>query len=125
MNLRAIGCIGAGAIVFVAIGLIGLNMAITRTGCPGGLRWEALTYEPAGTPAPSPDLGETAPPVSLGTTFIGLTTREVYGPAGTSPSSAPSTRPDRLALACGDGTFLTYRLVAGASPASQPGSPAP
>ncbi len=121
MNVRAIGCIVVGAVIFILIGLAGLNLASSRVGCPSGIGWLDRTYEPAGTPASSPVAGD-GTPVKLGSTFIGLATRSVYGPAGTDPSASGSTRPDVIALDCGDGTFQTYRS-SGAGSTSAPPSP--
>ena len=108
MNPRAIGCIAAGCIVFVLIGIAGLNLASSRVGCPSGIGWQDRAYAPQGTPAPSPVAGD-GDPVKLGSTFIGLTTRAVYGPAGADPSASGTDRPEVIALDCGDGTFQTYR----------------
>ena len=77
-------------------------------GCPSRIRWQDLAYRPEGTPAPSPVVGE-GNPVKLGSSFIGLTTRAVYGPAGAQPSASSTARPDLIALDCGDGTYQTYR----------------
>jgi len=115
VNRRSIGCIVMGSVVFVLIGVAGLNLASNRTGCPAGIRWEQLTYEPRGTPAPTPDLaGE---PVELGSTFIGLATRTVYGPPGSGAAASGGPRPETIALDCGDGTYQSYRL-AGEMPAT-------
>ncbi len=107
MNTRAIGCILAGSIVFILIGILGLNLASSRVGCPSGIRWQELTYAPEGTPRPSPVVGE-GTPVKLGSTFIGLATRSVYGPPGSVAVASGADRPAVIALDCGDGTFQTY-----------------
>jgi hypothetical protein len=109
VNWRAIGCIGLGSIVFIGIGILGLNVASSRIGCPDRLQWRDLAYAPSGSPAPSPQTGVPGAAVKLGTTFIGLTTRELFGPPGSAPSSSSSDRPTVIALDCGDGTFVTYR----------------
>ncbi len=120
MNARAIGCIAAGCIIFVLIGIAGLNLASSRVGCPSGIQWQDLAYGPQGTPAPSPMVGEDSP-VKLGSTFIGLTTRTVYGPAAAGASPSGPNRPRVIALDCADGTFQTYRNT-GVIPASSPRS---
>lgn len=122
MNVRAVGCIVVGALIFIGIGLVGLNLASSRVGCPSGIGWLDRTYEPMGTPGPSPVAGE-GTPVKLGSTFIGLATRSVYGPEGTDPSASGASRPDVIAIDCGDGTFQTYRTAPGSSsaPSSTPG----
>lgn len=99
MNRRAIGCGVLGVVAFIGIGLFGLSMATTRVGCPGRLQWDAQGYQLEGTPAPSPFEGSE----SIGSTFVGLTTRRAYAiPSG-------SARPERVALECGDGSYQTYR----------------
>jgi hypothetical protein len=121
VNGRAIGCIALGAIVFVLIGIAGINVASSRIGCPNRLQWGARFYAPTGTPAPSPDTGGASSPFKLGSTFIGLITRSIYGPS--SPGSgSPAPQPDVIAMDCGDGRFQTYRN-AGAAPTTTP-SPA-
>jgi hypothetical protein len=119
VSWRAIGCLASGAIVFVAIGLIGLSMATSRIGCPDGLRWGGEAYAPAGTPAPSPAFDVPGDATRLGSTFIGLATRDVYGPPGASAGSSARPQPEVIAMACGDGTYLTYR-AAGAVPTATP-----
>ena len=118
MNGRAIGCIVLGAIVFVLIGIAGINMASSRVGCPDRLQWGDRFYAPTGTPAPSPETGVAGTPVKLGSTFIGLTTRSIYGPPGSS-SSGSSARPDQIAMDCGNGKFQSYRN-AGPAPTATP-----
>ena len=61
MNGRAIGCIALGAIVFVLIGIAGINVASSRIRCPNRLQWGDRFYAPTGTPAPSPDTGGASP----------------------------------------------------------------
>lgn len=99
MNRRVIGCGVLSVVVFIGIGLFGLSMATTRAGCPGRLQWDAQSYGAEGNPAPSPFAGAE----SIGSTFVGLTTRRAYAiPSG-------SAKPERVALECGDGTYQTYR----------------
>ncbi len=118
MNGRAIGCIALGAIVFVLIGIAGINVASSRVGCPDRLQWGDRFYAPTGTPAPSPETGAAGTPAKLGSTFIGLTTRSIYGPPGSS-SSGSSARPDQIAMDCGNGMFQSYRN-AGPAPTATP-----
>jgi hypothetical protein len=114
VNGRSIGCITLGAVVFVLIGIAGINVASSRIGCPNRLQWGDRFYGPTGTPAPSPQTGGGAAPVKLGTTFIGLTTRAIYGPPGSlsSASGDAATRPEIIAMECGDGRFQAYRKAA-------------
>jgi hypothetical protein len=78
-------------------------MAIGRLGCPATLVWDGRAYVAVGTPTDDPVVGD-GDPILLGTTLLGALSREVYGPAG----SSPSDRPEVLALGCGDDTFQTY-----------------
>ena len=52
-------------------------------------------------------------PVEIGSTFIGLTTRKVWGPPGSAPSASAADRPDRIVLDCDNGTVQAYRVVIG------------
>ena len=88
MNWRAIGCLVIGAAVFVGIGLLGMSFAFrAQPGCPGRLQWADRTYVAQGTPAPTPAFDAPGEPVAIGATFFGLTTRQMYGPPGSSPST--------------------------------------
>lgn len=108
MNWRALGCGVVAAAVFVGIGLLGLSLAFRDAqGCPPELQWADRAYLASGTPAPSPDLGGDAVPI--GSTFMGPTTRAVFGPPGSSPSTDAADRPDLIALDCADGSYQTYR----------------
>ena len=109
MNWRAIGCGGLAIVTFVAVGLFGMSLAFRDTaGCPANLQWDDRAYGAQGTPGPSPALGR-GDAVAIGSTFMGLTTRRVFGPPGSSPSTRAEDRPQRIALDCGDGSYLVYR----------------
>jgi hypothetical protein len=126
VNWRAVGCGALAAAVFVAIGLLGLSMAFNRSeGCPRLLQWADRRYEPSGQVSAAPHFDLAGPPVPLGSTPIGLTTRTVYGPPGSEASPASADRPSQIALDCGDGSFQTYRLTEVLQPASANESPAP
>jgi hypothetical protein len=115
MNWRAAGCLLLGMAAFVGIGLLGMAVALrTEDGCPSTLLWADRAYLAEGTPAPSPAFTDEGPPVDIGSTFMGLTTRRVFAPPGSSPSTTAADqpeaeRPERVALDCADGTFHTYR----------------
>jgi hypothetical protein len=125
MNWRAAGWGVLAIAVFLAVGLLGMSLAFrTESGCPGTLRWADRVYPADGTPAPSPAFDEPGPAAEIGSTFLGLTTRTVFGPPGSSPSTEADDRPDTVAMDCANGTFQTYRwdgLVR--SPVPTDGSP--
>lgn len=109
MNWRAAGCLVLGITVFVGIGLLGMSIAFrSDDGCLPRLQWADRTYLPDGTPAPSPAFDRAGPATEIGSTFMGLATRRVYGPPGSSPSTDAADRPRSVALDCADGTFQTY-----------------
>ena len=68
-----------------------------QPGCPGRLQWADRTYVAQGTPAPTPAFDAPGEPVAIGATFFGLTTRQMYGPPGSSPSTEAADRPERRA----------------------------
>ena len=110
MNWRAAGCGVIGVATFLAITLLGLSLAIGRgDGCPAQLQWAERVYLPVGSPGPDPSFAESGEPVELGSTFIGLSTRTVYGPPGSRRSQLAADRPSTIAMDCGDGTFQGYR----------------
>ena len=114
MNWRAVGCGTLAIVVFVAVGLWGMSKAFDRLeGCPDRLQWGDLAYLPVGSPVAGPSFAEGSP-VEIGATFIGLTTRTMWGPPGSAPSASASDRPTQVYLDCDDGTV---RLFAVGSPA--------
>ncbi len=124
MNWRAVGCLGVGIVLFVGIGLLGLTMATSQTGCPDRLAWQDASWEPDGPLTADPRIGEAgASPVEIGTALIGMTSRHVYGPAGSAPVTGTDNHlPAELALECGDRTFQGYRASVnrGRPPSGQP-----
>jgi hypothetical protein len=114
VNWRAIGCGGLAAVVFVGIGLLGMSLAFSRLeGCPDRLQWGANGYLPLGATTDQPAFADGGEPVEIGSTFIGLTTRRVYGPPGSVPitslaSGAVFEQPQHIVLDCDDGTFQEY-----------------
>lgn len=108
MNWRAIGCGTLAIVVFLAIGLFGMSRAFDRlNGCPDRLQWGDRAYLPAGSPDPAPSFAEGSP-VEIGSTFIGLTTRRMWGPPGSVRSQSSADRPDQVFLDCDDGTVQRY-----------------
>ena len=113
MNWLAVGCGTLAIVVFVAVGLYGMSLAFSRLdGCPDRLQWGDRSYLPDGSPAAEPSFAQGSP-VELGSTFIGLTTRRLWGPPGSSRSEAAADRPDRIVLDCDNGTVQAYRAVIG------------
>ena len=109
MNWRAVGCGTLAIGVFLAVGLFGMSLAFNRLdGCPGRLQWGDRGYLPDGSPAAEPSFAEGSP-VEIGSTFMGLTTRRVWGPPGSAPSPLAADRPDRIVLDCDDGSVQAYR----------------
>jgi hypothetical protein len=108
VNWRAIGCGTLAIVVFLAIGLFGMSLAFSRLdGCPNRLQWGDRAYLPSGGPASAPRFAGGSP-VEIGSTFIGLTTRRVWGPPGSSPSSAAADRPQEIFLDCDNGSVQRY-----------------
>ncbi|HEY7463248.1 MAG TPA: hypothetical protein VH987_02260 [Candidatus Limnocylindria bacterium] len=109
MNWRAIGCLAALLGGFLVIGLVGMYVAFSgQSGCPAALQWDDRRYLVTGTPAPSPAFPSPGPAVDIGSTFLGLTTRTVYGPPGSVRSTAAADRPATIAMDCQNGAFQTY-----------------
>ncbi|MEO8251788.1 MAG: hypothetical protein ABI978_06500 [Chloroflexota bacterium] len=124
MNWRAIGCGTLAIAVFLAIGLYGMSKAFDRlNGCPARLQWGDRAYLPAGSPVAAPSFAEGSP-VEIGSTFIGLTTRRVWGPPGSRTSPDAVDRPARIVLDCDDSSYQVYRVAPGSpqtvSPSSSP-----
>jgi len=110
VNWRALGCGTLAIVVILAVGLWGMSKAFDRLeGCPDRLQWGDRVYLPAGSPQPRPSFAEGSP-VEIGATFIGLTTRQVWGPPGSEPSSSAADRPSRIFLDCDDGSVLLFAV---------------
>jgi len=108
VNWRAIGCGTLAIVVFLAVGLFGMSKAFERTsGCPDRLQWGDRAYLPTGSPRAEPSFAEGSP-AEIGSTFIGLTTRKVWGPPGSGPAASAGDRPDRIFLDCADGRVQAY-----------------
>ena len=119
MSWRLLGCAVLAAAVFVGLGLLALNLAIGRIGCPPTVVWGDRTYDAEGDPTQEPVVG-VGEPVLLGSTFIGALSREVWGPEGTDPTPTEGdVLPDEIALSCGDGTYQSYAF-SGLVPSPRP-----
>jgi hypothetical protein len=114
VNWRAIGCGTLAIVVFLAVGLWGMSKAFDRLeGCPNRLQWGDRVYLPEASPRAEASFAEGSP-VEIGSTFIGLTTRQVWGPPGSSPSESAADRPDHIYLDCDDGTVLLFAVQSSA-----------
>jgi hypothetical protein len=114
VNWRAIGCGTLAIVLFLAVGLWGMSKAFDRLeGCPGRLQWGDRAYLPVGSPRPEPSFAEGSAE-EIGSTFIGLTTRQVWGPPGSAPSKSAADRPSRIYLDCDDGSVLLFAVESSA-----------
>lgn len=110
MNARGIGCGLLAAVVFVAIGVFGILRAGAPVECPGGLPYEPAPFEPVGSPTADPVLdGITEPLEAAGSTSFGLASWDVYVEPGFAPAASGARLPQRIVLACGDGTYQAYQ----------------
>lgn len=109
MNWRALGCGTLAAAVFVGVALFGILRAGAPAECPDRLPYAPAAYAPVGSPAPEPSLeGLDEPLERAGTASFGLAQWEVYVEPGFVPASSGEPLPQRIVLACGDGTFQAY-----------------
>lgn len=114
MNWRAIGCGTLAAAVFVIVGIMGIWRAGAPAECPSVLPYEPSSYRPAGDPADGPRLEGVDDELELaGTTSFGLASWEVWVEPGRVPPSAGDPLPQRIVLACGDGTYQAYQRGSG------------
>ena len=110
MNWRVIGCGTLAIAVFLAVGLLGMSMAFNGLdGCPHRLQWGDRAYLAVGSPVAEPSFAEGSP-APIGSTFIGLTTRRVWGPPWSAPSQSAADRPDRIFLDCDDGSVQQFEV---------------
>jgi hypothetical protein len=114
VNWRALGCGLLAITVFVALGLVALNLAISRVVCPDRLRAGPDVYRSVGEPTSEPRIpGEDVELERIGTTLIGVDSRGVFVLPHDAPQDSLAQTPDRFALDCGDGTFQAYALEGG------------
>ena len=110
MNPRAIGCGTLAAVVFVAVGIFGILRASAPAECPDRLPYQPASYEPVGSPTSEPALDGIAGPLEpAGSTSFGLARWEVYVEPGFAPAASDEALPQRIVLACGDGSFQAYQ----------------
>ena len=58
MNWRLLGCALLAAGAFIGLGLLALNMAIGRVGCPSTVVWDGRAYGAVGTATVDPVVGD-------------------------------------------------------------------
>jgi hypothetical protein len=110
VNARAVGCGALAVAVFVAVGIFGILRAGAPAECPDRLPYEPAAFEPVGPATSEPRLeGIPGPLEPAGSTSFGLARWDVYVEPGVAPASSGATLPQRIVLACGDGTFQAYQ----------------
>ena len=110
MNRRAIGCGTLAAAVFVAVGIYGVLRASGPAECPDLLPYRPANYEPVGAATSEPTLvGVSGPLEPAGSASFGLASWEVYVEPGFAPASSGEVLPQRIVLACGNGSFQAYQ----------------
>lgn len=110
MNRRVLGCGALGAGAFVLLAVIGIWRAGAPAECPTTLPYEPAAYRPAGEPTTEPAMEGIERPLELaGTVSFGLARWEVWVEPGRAPTASGEPLPQRIVLACGDGTFRAYQ----------------
>ena len=110
MNWRAIGCGGLAAAAFVLVGLWGISRAFPAAECPDVLPYEPASYRPVGDATETPSLAGVDDSLELaGTTRFGLAAWDVWVEPARAPSASGQPLPQRIVLACGDGTYQAYQ----------------
>lgn len=110
MNRRAIGCGTLAAAVFVGVGVYGILRASAPAECPDLLPYRPANYEPVGAATSEPRLDGVSESLEpAGSTSFGLARWEVYVEPGFAPASSAEPLPQRIVLACGDGSFQAYQ----------------
>lgn len=114
MNWRAVGCGTLGAAAFVALAVVGIWRAGDPGECPATLPYEPASYRPAGEPTDEPTLeGIDGDLERSGTISFGLASWEVWVEPGRAPTASGERLPQRIVLACGDGTYQAYQRGTG------------
>jgi hypothetical protein len=114
VNWRVIGCGGLAALVFVLVGIFAVNRAFAPAECPPTLPYEPASYQPVGGATDAPRLeGIDEELERAGTTSFGLASWEVWVEPGRAPAASGELLPQRIVLACGDGTFQAYQRGTG------------
>ena len=110
MNWRLIGCGTLAAAVFVLAAAVGIWRAGAPAECPASLPYEPATYRPAADPVQEPRLDGIVEPLErAGGVSFGMATWEVWVEPGRAPTASGEPLPQRIVLACGDGTYQAYQ----------------
>jgi len=110
VNRRVIGCGTLAAAVFVLLGVFAIWRAGAPPGCPTTLPYEPASYRPAGEPTDEPALAGIDDPLEpSGFASFGLARWEVWVEPGRAPAASGDLLPQRIVLACGDGTYQAYQ----------------
>jgi hypothetical protein len=110
VNWRAIGCGGVAVVAFVLVGLWGISRAFPSPECPDVLPYEPASYRPIGDADDQPRLAGIDEELErAGVTSFGLATWEVWVEPGRVPAASAEPLPQRIVLACGDGTYQAYQ----------------
>ncbi|HEX2883611.1 MAG TPA: hypothetical protein VHQ42_03460 [Candidatus Limnocylindria bacterium] len=110
MNWRAIGCGTLAAAVFVLVGVIGIWRASAPAECPSVLPYQPASYRPVGEATDEPLLtGVDEDLVLSGRTSFGLAGWDVWIEPDRAPLPSGQPLPQRIVLACGDGTYQAYQ----------------
>ena len=114
MNWRIAGCGTLAAAAFVLLAVLSIWRAAAPAECPTTLPYEPAAYRPAGEPTDEPRLeGISEPLERSGTVTFGLASWEVWVEPGRAPSATAEPLPQRIVLACGDGTYRAYQRGTG------------
>jgi hypothetical protein len=110
VNWRAIGCGTLAAAAFILLGMWGISRAFPAAECPDVLPYEPAAYRPVGEATDEPRLEGTVDALERsGTTSFGLASWEVWVEPGRAPAASGDLLPQRIVLACGDGSYQAYQ----------------
>jgi len=110
VNWRAIGCGTLAAVAFVLVGIFAIWRAAAPPGCPSTLPYQPASYRPAGDVTDEPVLvGIEEPLEQSGFASFGFARWQVWVEPGRAPAASGDPLPQRIVLACGDGTYQAYQ----------------
>jgi hypothetical protein len=114
VSWRVIGCGALAAAVFIIVAAFAVFRAGAPAECPASLPYEPATFRPVGEPTDQPRLeGIVEPLEEAGGITFGLATWRVWVEPGRAPAASAEPLPQRIVLACGDGTFQAYQRGTG------------